>query len=83
LIRLITMNNRFSTSSPIYVAGHRWLVGSAIVRYLRFADFKHLLLRIHDELDLTQQTAVRDFFHEKRPEYVFLSSWNGRRYPCE
>jgi len=68
------MNNRFSTSSPIYVAGHRGLVGSAIVRYLRFADFKHLLLRTHDELDLTQQTAVRDFFHEKRPEYVFLAA---------
>jgi len=68
------MNNKFSTSSSIYVAGHRGLAGSAIVRYLRTAGFKHLLLRTHQELDLTQQTAVMDFFHKERPEYVFLAA---------
>ncbi len=68
------MNNRFSPSSYIYVAGHRGLVGSAIVRYLQKAGFQHLLLRTHDELDLTQQTAVMDFFHQERPEYVFLAA---------
>ena len=68
------MNNRLSPSSYIYVAGHRGLVGSAIVRYLQKAGFQHLLLRTHDELDLTQQTAVMDFFHQEQPEYVFLAA---------
>jgi GDP-L-fucose synthase len=57
----------------IFVAGHRGLVGSAIVRHLRFAGFSNLLLRDRHELDLTRQRAVEQFFSAKRPEYVFLA----------
>ena len=46
----------------IYVAGHRGLVGSALVRNLRRAGYAHLLLRTHAELDLTDERAVRGFF---------------------
>src|SRR5262249_56320369 len=60
--------------SLIYVAGHRGLVGSAIVRRLRAAGFGNLLLRERRELDLTRQAAVEDFFAAARPEYVFLAA---------
>ena len=55
-----------------YVAGHRGLVGSAVVRRLRAAGADHLVLRTHAELDLTDQAAVDRFFARERPEYVFL-----------
>ena len=58
----------------IYVAGHRGLVGSAIVRRLRAAGFNNLLLRSHAELDLTHQELVGDFFAQMRPEFVFLAA---------
>lgn len=61
-------------SARIYVAGHRGLVGAAIVRQLQQARFKNLLLCTHQELDLTQQTAVNDFFQTAQPEYVFLAA---------
>jgi GDP-L-fucose synthase len=60
--------------SSIFVAGHRGLVGSAIVRRLRAARFENLVLRERDELDLTRQSAVERFFAEVRPEYVFLAA---------
>jgi len=60
--------------SKIYVAGHRGLVGSAIVRALQKEGFTNLLLRTHKELDLTNQQAVADFFAQERPEYIFLSA---------
>jgi GDP-L-fucose synthase len=60
--------------SKIYVAGHRGLVGSAIVRVLRKAGHKNLILRTHAELDLMDARAVADFFAEQRPEYVFLAA---------
>lgn len=60
--------------SLIYVAGHRGLVGSAIVRRLKSGGFDNLLLRSRSELDLTRQTAVEHFFSEHRPEYVFLAA---------
>lgn len=60
--------------SLIYVAGHRGMVGSAIVRRLNDEGFGNLLLRGHAELDLTQQTAVQNFFSTHRPEYVFLAA---------
>lgn len=60
--------------SRIYVAGHRGLVGSALVRRLSSAGFQHLILRTHDELDLEDGHAVRDFFEAERPEYVFLAA---------
>jgi len=60
--------------SRIFVAGHRGLVGSAIVRRLQGAGYKNLLLRTHAELDLIDQAAVMTFFKQCQPEYVFLSA---------
>ena len=61
-------------SSKIYVAGHRGLVGSAIVRNLKSNGFNNIITRTHSELDLTNQANVRKFFEEERPEYVFLAA---------
>lgn len=58
----------------IYVAGHRGLVGSAIVRRLQADGFDNLVLRTSSELDLRNQAAVADFFHTEKPEYVFLAA---------
>jgi GDP-L-fucose synthase len=60
--------------SKIYVAGHRGLVGSAIVRRLRAQGHNNLLLRTSKELDLRNQPAVTEFFDKERPEYVFLAA---------
>ena len=60
--------------AKIYVAGHHGLVGSALVRQLRALDYGNLLLRSHQELDLTDQNQVREFFSQERPEYVFLAA---------
>src|SRR5882672_7265726 len=60
--------------AKIYVAGHRGLVGSALVRRLRVLDHGNLLLRNHQEFDLTDQIQVREFFAQQRPEYVFLAA---------
>ena len=60
--------------SSIFVAGHRGLVGSAIVRCLQRAGFRRLILRDRNELDLTHQAAVRSFFADTKPEYVFLAA---------
>jgi GDP-L-fucose synthase len=60
--------------SRIYVAGHRGLVGSAIVRRLQADGATNLILRAHDELDLVDQAAVEAFFATERPEYVFLAA---------
>lgn len=61
-------------NSKIYVAGHRGLVGSAIVRNLQEKGFNNIIFRTHKELDLTNQNEVRKFFEEERPEYVFLAA---------
>ncbi|WP_116812584.1 GDP-L-fucose synthase [Steroidobacter cummioxidans] len=61
-------------TSRIFVAGHRGLVGSAIVRRLRADDFSQLLLRSSAELDLRNQGAVEQFFDAERPEAVFLAA---------
>jgi GDP-L-fucose synthase len=58
----------------IYVAGHRGLVGSAIVRHLTSRGARNLILRTHQELDLSCQAAVEDFFAVERPDYVFLAA---------
>ncbi len=58
----------------IYVAGHRGLVGSAIVRKLKTDGFDNLLLRTSKELDLREQAAVRDFFGVEKPDYVILAA---------
>jgi GDP-L-fucose synthase len=61
-------------NAKIYVAGHRGLVGSAIVRNLTAAGHTNLLLRTHAELDLTDQSATAAFFEEQKPDYVFLAA---------
>lgn len=60
--------------SKIFVAGHRGLVGSAILNNLRQKGYTNFVLRTHSELDLTNQHAVNDFFAIEKPEYVFLSA---------
>lgn len=60
--------------SKIYVAGHRGMVGSAIVRELRRQGYENIVTRTHRELDLTDQQAVNGFFAAERPEYVFLAA---------
>lgn len=60
--------------SKIYVAGHRGMVGSAIVRELRRQGYTNIITRTHAELDLINQQAVKDFFEEEKPEYVFLAA---------
>jgi GDP-L-fucose synthase len=60
--------------SRIYVAGHRGLVGSALVRALEAAGFTDIVTRTRRELDLTDQAAVRRFFAEQRPDHVFLAA---------
>lgn len=60
--------------SKIYVAGHRGMVGSAIVRELRRQGYENIITRTHAELDLTNQVAVNEFFATERPEYVFLAA---------
>ena len=61
-------------SARIYVAGHRGLVGSAIVRRLYSDGYENLLLRSRSELDLRRQTDVNSFFADEHPEYVFLAA---------
>lgn len=61
-------------SDKIYVAGHRGLVGSALVRRLTAGGYKNLVTRSHRELELTDQAAVRRFFDEERPDHVFLAA---------
>jgi GDP-L-fucose synthase len=60
--------------SKIYIAGHRGMVGSAIVRALENQGFKNLIYRTSKELDLTNQIQVQKFFENEKPEYVFLAA---------
>lgn len=60
--------------SKIYVAGHRGMVGSAIVRELQRQGYNNIVTRTHAELDLTRQEAVEVFFAAEKPEYVFLAA---------
>lgn len=60
--------------AKIYVAGHRGLVGSAIVRELKAKGFENIVVRTHAELDLTNQNATNSFFERERPDYVFLAA---------
>ena len=75
--------------SKIYVAGHRGLVGGAIVRRLAAEGFDNIVTRTSAELDLREQQAVRDFFEAEKPEYVFLAAAKvggilaNDRYPAE
>ena len=60
--------------SKIYVAGHRGMVGGAIVRQLKKEGYTNIVTRTHSELDLTRQADVEAFFAEEKPEYVFLAA---------
>lgn len=62
------------STSKVYVAGHRGLVGSALVRRLIAGGYRNLVTRTHAELDLLDQKAVQKFFELERPEYVFLAA---------
>ena len=63
------------TSNPkIYIAGHRGMVGSAIVRVLERKGHTNLVCRTHQELDLTNQLAVQNFFHQEKPDQVYLAA---------
>jgi GDP-L-fucose synthase len=68
------MAGEMDKNSLIYVAGHRGLVGSAIVRRLRAEGYTRILVRTHAELDLTRQAQVEQFFGSEKPDYVFLAA---------
>ncbi|HSN39832.1 MAG TPA: GDP-L-fucose synthase [Burkholderiales bacterium] len=68
------MNDIIGPHSRIYVAGHRGMVGSALVRCLRAKGYANLLTRTRQELDLTNQAAVHRFMEEAEPDYVFLAA---------
>ena len=61
-------------NDKIYIAGHRGLVGSAIVRQLESRGFTNLIMRTHKELDLTSQAQVQNFFKQEKPDYVILAA---------
>jgi len=75
--------------SKIYVAGHRGLVGSAIVQKLKDSGYENLVFRTYEELDLERQERVETFFDQERPEYVFLAAakvggiWSNSQFPAE
>ena len=76
-------------TSKIYVAGHRGLVGSALVRKLNREGYTHIITRTHGELDLIRQDQVETFFKEEKPDYVFLAAakvggiWGNNMYPAQ
>jgi len=61
-------------NDKIYIAGHRGLVGSAIVRQLKERGFVNLVMRTHKELDLINQAQVKSFFKQEKPDYVILAA---------
>ncbi len=73
----------------IYVAGHRGMVGSAIVRHLESKGHSNIVVRTHAELDLTQQAAVKAFFEQEKPDQVYLAAakvggiYANNTYPAE
>ncbi|MCM8543515.1 MAG: NAD-dependent epimerase/dehydratase family protein, partial [Lentisphaeraceae bacterium] len=62
------------SSQKIFVAGHRGMVGSAIVRALNSAGYNNIILKSREALDLTSQAAVRDFYSSNKPDYVFIAA---------
>ena len=78
-----------TSSDKIYVAGHRGLVGSSIVRCLEQNGFQHIITRTHQELELTNQQAVHEFFKQEKPDFVFLAAakvggiYANNSYPAE
>jgi len=82
-------NLAMEKNSKIYVAGHRGLVGSALMRRFKKDGYKNLITRTHAELDLTRQKKVEEFFEKEKPEYVFLAAakvggiYANNTYPAE
>jgi GDP-L-fucose synthase len=76
-------------NSKIYVAGHRGLVGSAIMRCLEQNGYQNIITRTHQEMDLRNQQVVQDFFTAEKPEYVFLAAakvggiWANNNAPAD
>ena len=76
-------------TSKIYVAGHRGMVGSAIVRKLEAEGYARIITRAHGELDLIRQERVDAFFEKEKPDYVFLAAakvggiWGNNSYPAQ
>lgn len=76
-------------NAKLYIAGHRGLVGSALMRNLRARDYTNLITRTHAELDLTTQASVEAFFATEKPDYVFLAAARvggihaNNEYPAE
>jgi GDP-L-fucose synthase len=68
------MTNVIAKSSKIYVAGHRGMVGSSLVRRLAAGGYTNIVIRTRAELDLTNQSAVRDFMQREKPDYIFLAA---------
>jgi GDP-L-fucose synthase len=68
------MSETITRDSKIYVAGHRGMVGSAIARRLEQGGYRNVVTRSHDELDLLDQAAVREFVRAERPEYIFIAA---------
>jgi GDP-L-fucose synthase len=66
--------NKATLQGKIYVAGHRGLVGSALMRRLSQKGYANLVTRTHSELDLTSASAVQEFFEQERPDYIFLAA---------
>ncbi len=62
------------SDSKIYVAGHRGLVGGAILRALKVKGYSNIVTKTHSELDLLNQAAVNEFFATEKPDYVFLAA---------
>src|SRR5580698_7620405 len=78
-----------SPGDAIFVAGHRGMVGAALVRLLKARGFTNLLLRTRAELDLLDPRAVREFYEKQRPAYVFVAAarvggiWANSTMPVE
>ncbi len=68
------MKIKMNLNAKIYIAGHRGLVGSALMRQLQTQGYSNIVTRTHAELDLTNQQAVADFFAAEKPEYVILAA---------
>lgn len=72
--KALELTDIMNKTDKIYVAGHRGLVGSAIVRRLEADGYSNLIVRTSSELDLTNQSAVREFYAREKPDYVFLAA---------
>ena len=73
-IRFLNTMSRMKKDSKIYVAGHRGMVGTAILRKLQSEGYENIILRTSKELDLRDQQAVKYFFDTEEPEFVFLAA---------